>query len=196
MKKIAVYGGSFDPPHKGHVLLANSLGDFCGAQKILVVPTSMSPFKNSSGASEQDRLEMCRLAFCDSRFQVLDLEIARGGKSYTIDTMREIKSLYPESELLLFMGDDMLLSFNKWYKYKEIAELCTIVAACRTETLSELEKMRNFVASELSDVKVLLCECVPVEVSSTEIRNELKSGESKFLSSEVNNYISKKGLYK
>ena len=132
MAKIAVYGGSFDPPHKGHVLLANNLGDFCKAEKILVIPTAMSPFKNSSGASEADRLEMCRRAFADSRFEVLDIEVARGGKSYTVDTLNEIKKMYPESELFLFMGDDMLLSFNRWYKYKEISELCTIVSACRT----------------------------------------------------------------
>ncbi len=195
MNKVAVYGGSFDPPHKGHIMLANNLGDFCGADKIFIIPTAMSPFKNSSGANEEDRLEMCRRAFNDSRFEVLDIEIVRGGKSYTVDTLNEVKRLYPESELFLFMGDDMLLSFNRWYKYEEIMDLCTIVAACRTENREKMQKMECFVSSELSGGRVLLCDCVPLEISSTEIRNNLKTVAKEYLEPQVYDYIVEKGLY-
>ncbi len=196
MSKIAIYGGSFDPPHKGHVALANNLGDFCKAEKILIIPTAMSPFKNSSGANEGERLEMCRLAFSDPRFEVLDIEIKRGGKSYTVDTVKEVKKLYPECELFLLMGDDMLLSFNRWYKFEEILDMCTIVAACRTENLDKMQDMEQYISSELSNGNVLLCNSVPLEISSTEIRNNLKSDAKKYLSTDVYDYIVQKELYK
>lgn len=196
MSKIAIYGGSFDPPHKGHVALANNLGDFCKADKILIIPTAMSPFKNSSGANEGERLEMCRLAFSDPRFEVLDIEIKRGGKSYTVDTVKEVKKLYPECELFLLMGDDMLLSFNRWYKFEEILDMCTIVAACRTENLDKMQDMEQYISSELSNGNVLLCNSVPLEISSTEIRNNLKSDAKKYLSTDVYDYIVQKELYK
>ena len=138
MMKIAIYGGSFDPPHKGHRLLAESLAHICDAQRVLVIPAAISPFKNTSGASAEDRLHMCELAFDSPIFQVSNLEIERGGKSYTVDTLRQIKKLYSDSQLFLFMGEDMLLSLDRWYKYEEILELCTPVAACRTQHLEML----------------------------------------------------------
>ncbi len=131
MEKIAIYGGSFDPPHIGHKLLAENLSRFCGADKVIVIPTALSPFKNSGCASAEHRLRMCEILFAEPIFSVSDIEIKRGGKSYTIDTLNEIKKMYPDCRLYLFMGDDMLLSFNRWYKYNEILKLCTIVAACR-----------------------------------------------------------------
>ncbi len=196
MKKIAIYGGSFDPPHKGHKLLAENLAKICGAGKVIIIPTALSPFKNSSSATSQDRLNMCQIFFNESLFSVSDIEIKRGGKSYTVDTLREIKSENPDAELFLFMGDDMLLSFNKWYKYEEILKLSTIVCACRTENLGELQNMKEFVRDVLkAEDRVIVCESVPFEISSTEIRSSLKNGENIGLSEEVYNYISSRGLY-
>ena len=196
MKKIAIYGGSFDPPHKGHKLLAENLASVCGAEKVIIIPTALSPFKNSSSATAEDRLTMCRLFFKEDLFSVSDIEIQRGGKSYTVDTMRKIKEENPDSELFLFMGDDMLLSFDRWYKYEEILELATIVCACRTENLQELRNMKEFVKNVLdAEDRVLICESVPFEISSTEIRSSVKAGESKGLSEEIYNYILSRGLY-
>ena len=196
MKKIAIYGGSFDPPHKGHKLLAENLAKICDAQKVIIIPTALSPFKNSSSATAEDRLTMCRLFFKEDLFSVSDIEIQRGGKSYTVDTMRKIKEENPDSELFLFMGDDMLLSFDRWYKYEEILELATIVCACRTENLQELRNMKEFVKNVLdAEDRVLICESVPFEISSTEIRSSVKAGESKGLSEEIYNYILSRGLY-
>lgn len=197
MKKIAIYGGSFDPPHKGHKLLAENLASVCGAEKVIIIPTALSPFKNSSSATAEDRLNMCRLFFKEALFQLNDIEIIRGGKSYTIDTLMQIKEENPDAELFLFMGDDMLLSFDKWYKHKEILELATIVCACRTEDLDELDNMKEFVKNILkAEERVIICESVPFEISSTEIRSSLKDGINEGLSEEVYNYIEAKGLYK
>ena len=196
MKKIAIYGGSFDPPHKGHKLLAENLASVCGAEKVIIIPTALSPFKNSSSATAEDRLDMCKLFFKEDLFQISDVEIKRGGKSYTVDTLTQIKEENPEAELFLFMGDDMLLSFDKWYCYQEILRLATIVCACRTENLEELQNMKSFVKNVLkAEERVIICESVPFEISSTEIRSSLKDGENKGLSEEIYNYIAAKGLY-
>ena len=197
MKKIAIYGGSFDPPHKGHKLLAENLSSVCGAEKVIIIPTALSPFKSSSSATAEDRLNMCKLFFKEDLFSISDIEIKRGGKSYTVDTLKQIKAENPDAELFLFMGDDMLLSFNKWYKHEEILQLATIVCACRTENLQELQNMRAFVKDVLkAEDRVIICESVPFEISSTEIRSSLKDGESKGLSEEIYNYIVAKGLYR
>lgn len=196
MKKIAIYGGSFDPPHKGHKLLAENLASVCGAEKVIIIPTALSPFKNSSSATAEDRLDMCKLFFKEDLFQISDIEIKRGGKSYTVDTLTQIKEENPDAELFLFMGDDMLLSFDKWYCYQEILRLATIVCACRTENLEELQNMKNFVKNVLkAEERVIICESVPFEISSTEIRASLKDGVNKGLSEKIYNYIAAKGLY-
>ncbi len=197
MKKIAIYGGSFDPPHEGHKLLARNLAVSCGAERVLVIPTAMSPFKNTSGADSSQRLEMCKLAFKDPLFEVSDIEINRGGKSYTVDTVNAVKELYPRCDLYLFMGDDMFLSFNRWYKYEEIINTCTIVAACRTEALAELDNMKAFAQDVLhvSEHKVIFCESVPVEISSTTIRENIKNNCFDYIDGAVAEYIKAEGLY-
>ena len=196
MKKIAIYGGSFDPPHKGHKLLAENLTSVCGAEKVIIIPTALSPFKNSSSATAEDRLNLCELFFKERMFQISDIEIKRGGKSYTVDTLAQIKEENPDSELFLFMGDDMLLSFDKWYKHEEILRLATIVCACRTENLQELNNMKEFVKNVLkAEDRVIICESMPFEISSTEIRSSLKAGKNTGLSEEVYSYIAAKGLY-
>jgi nicotinate-nucleotide adenylyltransferase len=196
MRKIAIYGGSFDPPHKGHKLLAENLASVCGAEKVIIIPTALSPFKSSSSATAEDRLNMCKLFFKEDLFSISDIEIKRGGKSYTVDTLKQIKEENSDAELFLFMGDDMLLSFDKWYCHQEILQLATIVCACRTENLQELDNMKEFVKNILkAENRVIICESVPFEISSTEIRSSLKDSVNKGLSEDVYNYIQAKGLY-
>ena len=139
---------------------------------------------------------MCKLFFKEDLFSISDIEIKRGGKSYTVDTLKQIKEENPDAELFLFMGDDMLLSFDKWYCHQEILEFSTIVCACRTENLEKLDNMKEFVKNVLkAEDKVIICESVPFEISSTEIRSSLKGGINKGLSEDVYNYIAAKGLY-
>ncbi len=194
--KIGVYGGSFDPPHKGHLLLAQNLKEKCGAEKVLIIPAASSPFKDGTKALDFDRIKMCQLTFTDSFFEVSDIEIKRGGKSYTVDTLREIKKLYPDSELYLFMGEDMLLSFDKWYKYEEILSLCTITAACRNEDKENLSKMKAFAENTGYADKILIFDCDPIEISSSQIREAVKEAKSLNITEAVNEYIKSKGLYK
>lgn len=198
MKKIAVYGGSFDPPHKGHRLLSENLARACGADKVIIIPAASSPFKNGSFASGEDRLEMCRRAFDDALFEINDMEIKRGGKSYTVDTLREIKKLYPDSRLFLFMGDDMLLSFHRWYEYKEILRLAEPVCAHRGGNASVLKEMLDYSENVLGlkSGEIIICDSEPIEISSTEIRSGSDEIKRRYLKDAVYEYIIQRGLYK
>ncbi len=196
MSKIAIYGGSFDPPHLGHKLLAENLASACGVDFVYVIPAASSPFKDGTCVSGDDRIRMCELCFDAPLFKVLDIEIKRGGKSYTVDTVRAIKECHKDDEIYLFMGDDMLLSFDKWYKYDEILSMCRLVTACRNVKSGKLGEMKLFVEKYLgrSD-RVIITDCVPIEISSTQIRANLKSGVFDNLSESVCDYIKSRGLY-
>lgn len=198
MRKIAVYGGSFDPPHKGHRLLAESLAKKTGADKVVVIPAALSPFKNKTSASPEQRLDMCSLAFNSPLFEISDMEIKRGGKSYTVDTLRDMKKNYPDAQLYLFMGEDMLLSFDKWYNYREILKIATVVCACRTENREQLAQMHSFCENVLKNEngRVIISESVPIEISSSEIRGMEHSEMKKYLDSDVYDYIITRGLYR
>ena len=116
--KIAVYGGTFNPPHAGHMQAVRSVSDCLRPDKILVIPTNLAPHKQMSPdtPAPEERLELCRLAFRDiPGAEVSDLEMRRTGKSYTSDTILELREQYPEDELVFVMGTDMILSLETWH---------------------------------------------------------------------------------
>lgn len=128
--KIGIIGGTFNPVHIGHVMLAKNFNELVGFDRILVIPSGTPPHKEYlASVTDKNRIDMCRLAFDEDIFTVSDMEIKRGGKSYTIDTLRQIKSEFPDSELFLMMGADMLMIFDKWKDYREIFKLATLCAA-------------------------------------------------------------------
>ena len=138
--KIGVYGGSFNPPHLGHVRAAQACKQALGLDRVLVIPASIPPHKQltSSSASPEERLALTRLAFENlPGFEVLDLEIRREGKSYTVDTIRELKAQYEHDELFLMMGTDMFLSFQDWYSPQEIARYVQLVCFSRYDADAE-----------------------------------------------------------
>lgn len=199
MGNIAIYGGSFDPPHKGHALLAENLAKECNADKVIIIPAYSSPFKDGTVATGTDRLTMCRHTFTSPVFEISSIEINREGKSYTVDTLKDIKKYYPEDELFLFMGDDMFLSLANWYKYKELLSLCTIVTAARTEDLRYLSEMKTYAITKLGlhEGEYIISKEKPLEVSSTLLRTMLKNrlDTSKYLTYDTISYIKKRGLY-
>jgi nicotinate-nucleotide adenylyltransferase len=192
--KIGVFGGTFNPPHKGHVRLANTAAEMLGLDKMIIIPSCIPPHKiPGSLARGEDRLEMCRLAFCkDSRFEISSMELDRGDKSYTVDTLNELKKMYPDDEIYFIIGSDMLETFTQWYRWEEILSLCFLCAASRKNGfVPDLS-----VYTEEQRKKIIFLEIEPFEVSSTQVRTELvKNEESSLIPREVLEYINKNNLY-
>lgn len=190
--KIGVFGGTFNPPHNGHVRLAKAAADELKLDKLLVIPSCIPPHKIAAKLADgQERLEMCRLVFgCDPRFEVSPMELERGSRSYTVETLRELKALYPDSELYFIVGSDMLESFDKWYLWQEILSLSVLCAASREEGYSpDLSRFGKLAER----IKIITLD--PLEVSSTQIRNSTGEVSSELLDPKVAAYIREHGLY-
>lgn len=192
MSRIGIFGGTFNPPHIGHTRLAEHFVNELKLDRLLVIPTFQPPHKDAVDlASGEDRVNMCMLAFPDA--VVSTIELNRGGKSYTYDTLCELKEQYPGDELFFIVGSDMLFSFNRWYKADEILDMITLCAADRVDDGKALE-MPDF----LKDKRVIITKLQPFEISSTQIRECIKNGDSTrgMLDDAVRFYIEEKGLYR
>ena len=200
--KIGVYGGSFNPPHLGHVRAAQACKQALGLDRVLVIPASIPPHKQltSSSASPEERLALTRLAFENlPGFEVLDLEIRREGKSYTVDTIRELKAQYEHDELFLMMGTDMFLSFQDWYCPEEIAKNARLVCFSRydadAKNRESLLKQADTLEAQFGERPVLL-ENDCFDISSTEARRLLRLGiAAPYLPEAVLREIEAEGLY-
>ena len=129
--KIGLFGGTFNPVHNGHINLVKNFKDKLSLDKVLVIPTAVPPHKQAESlVSSEDRLNMCRLAF-SSLAEVSDVEIERGGRSYTVETLEELKKIYKDDDLYFLVGSDMLLSFKRWYRWEDILTMCTLCATDR-----------------------------------------------------------------
>ena len=165
---------------------------------MLIIPAGLSPFKSSTGADNAGRLEMCRLAFPEDIFEISDIEIKRGGKSYTVDTVTEVKELYPDKKLYLLIGSDQLLSFDRWYRYRDILSMVTLVSVSR-ESSVETARLNEFADERLRPYgECMIFDFDAFEVSSTFLREKLSSGENTehYMDPYVSAYIQKEGLYK
>ena len=185
MIKIGVFGGAFNPVHNGHINMVKEAFADLKLQKMLIIPTCVSPHKSNKGLiAFEDRAKMCELAFAEKRM---------GGTSYTINTIRELKRQYPDDAVFyLIIGGDMMFYFDKWYRYEALLGECKVVAAAREN--SEYSDMCEY-AAEMGRIKVLNLHVT--EVSSTEIREKLKNGESitGLVPEAVEGYIKERGLY-
>ena len=165
---IGIFGGTFNPPHVGHLRLVRAFADALHLTRVLIIPTFIPPHKESPDlASGALRMEMCRRLFAEERFIVSDMELARGGKSYTVETLEALHKLYPGETFYLLVGSDMLQSFDTWYRAEDIRKLCTVCAASR-------EKGVQLDSSEA----LLLPDYEPIELSSTQIREKVRLGEA------------------
>ena len=121
--RIAVFGGTFNPPHLGHMAAAEACIEALSLDRLILMPTRVPPHKDlpAGSATPEQRLEMCRIAAVQiPRCEVSDLELRREGLSYTADTVEELAAHYPGDTLWLVMGTDMLLSFDRWREPERI----------------------------------------------------------------------------
>ena len=196
-KKIGIFGGSFDPVHLGHKRLAEFALNTLELDKMLIIPAACSPFKSGTASSAVHRMNMCRLQFCEDKFEISDIEISRGGKSYTVDTVNAVRAMYPDSTLFLIIGSDQLMQFHKWYCFDKIMENAVICAVARAEkdNILAMESYADENLRQHGECKIL--EFSPLEISSTEIRQLIKNGENTdfVLCREVFEYAVREGLY-
>ena len=190
--RIGVFGGTFDPPHVGHLILAADACDALRLDRLIFVPAAAQPFKveTPAVASPTDRLEMVRLAVADdSRYVVEDTEIRREGLSYTVDTLEEITRKNAGAELFLLIGEDTLAGFSGWKKYTRVREIATIAVMRRAGAPLTGESMRSDGMVEISARRI--------DVSSTEIRERLAAGKSirGFVPESVERFITARRLY-
>ena len=197
MKKIGIFGGSFNPVHKGHISLAENAMKKLELDKIIIVPANIPPHKRCDDyADGDDRFEMCRLAFENIQgFEVSDWELSRNDISYTYNTVMHFIRKYPECQLYLMVGSDMFLSFDTWYRYEDIlANAVLTVVSRETDDRFLLEEKKSCLEKY---GRIILLNTDPVVISSTEIRKSIKNHRffSCYLSEKVVQYIKQKKLY-
>lgn len=196
-KRIGLYGGTFDPPHNGHVYAAGMFLEKMSLDRLFIMPANIPPHKRISVYDDPRlRLEMCKAAFENiDGVEVSDYEISKKGVSYTVDTLNYLSGC--DREIYMLCGDDMLLSLSSWRRAEEIFSLAHIVCMRRYNT--DDEKLRECAESyrKIYGADVYLIDETAVPISSTEIRERLSLGESceSFLPSAVEKYIEKHGLY-
>jgi nicotinate-nucleotide adenylyltransferase len=221
LRRIGLFGGTFNPIHLGHVQVVREVKTGFGLDEILIIPSALPPHKELNGVVDaQDRLEMIRLAFSDDpNFVISDVELKRSGPSYTIDTVRHFKSILSENtKLYLIVGLDAFLEIDTWKSYNDLFLLTPFIVMSRTikkkhSAKFEWESLKNYLQSKISkgytfsftqssfnhDKKQPVCvfNVTPVDISSTTIRKYIKKGRSikQLVPDIVEDFIKAKGLY-
>ena len=196
--KIGIYGGSFDPVHNGHVNAALTFKEELSLDKIIIIPAYQPPHKKGLALTPSEhRLNMCNIAFGGMEgFEVSDIEIRRADEGYMADTVAELRKIYPDDELYLLIGGDMLLYFRKWYAWSKITDEAVLAVAARNwEDDSALEAEAAVLRSYEAEVKI-----VPIdvkEISSTAVRETVRRADdiSSMVPKGVDEYIWNHYLY-
>jgi nicotinate-nucleotide adenylyltransferase len=189
--RIGLLGGSFDPPHNGHLLAAGDAFEGLSLERLTFIPTAVQPLKaHQDAATPQHRLAMVRLLVKDDpRFTVDSIEIDRGGLSYTVDTLSAFAAASPTAELFWLVGADVVRSFAEWREPGRITELSTVVVLERTDAAPDLASIPG-TPRRLATRRI--------DISSTEVRRRVREGKSirGFVPDAVAEYIAAKRLYR
>lgn len=199
MKRIGIFGGTFNPVHNGHVHLAENYIQALNLDELLVVPTQQPPHKETLDlAPAKARYKMCKMAFKKVKHAaVIDLELKRGGKSYTIDTVNEVIKTAPSASLYLLVGSDMFFSFLQWKDWQKL--LSSTILCTSARNLGEYDKMVQM-GKELNQYgnSPIIFDFPVLSISSTEVRERIRIGQncSDLLNSKVYSYILAHKMYK
>ena len=209
--RLGIFGGTFDPPHVGHLLAASDAIEHLTLDRLVFVPAAVQPLKaGRATASAAHRLAMVRLTVGnDPRLETDSVEVDRDGLSYTVDTLREFARRVPSAERYFLVGADVLASFAQWRDPQTVLDLATLAVLTRradsdSDAISEatqLEQQRMSARGSLLDGLAQRSTFVPtrrVDISSTEIRDRVRSGRSihGFVTDAVGEYITAHGLYR
>ena len=201
--RLGIFGGSFDPIHLGHLILAECCRESCQLDKVLFVPAARSPHKlESAPLQDKHRIEMIELAVGGHpNFEVNLSEIKRGGVSYTVDTLTEIKAQFPAAELYFLMGADSLEQFLSWREPNRVCELATLLVVGRpgADHPNVGEVLQGIVTDDRLDA-IRKCQITAplIDLSSTDIRARCQHGQSirYRVPRAVEEYIRSNGLYR
>jgi len=200
--RLGIFGGSFDPVHFGHLLLAEYCREHCGLDRVWLMPAAVPPHKRQQRLTlDRQRVEMLELAIAGhSALEVSTAEIDRGGVSYTVDTLQTIAEQRPDAELFLLMGGDSLEDLPGWRRADEVCRLATPVIVRRhgspepdVQVLAEVAS-----AGRLADIARQVAPMPRIELSSSEIRRRVAAGQSIRYQTPraVEEYIRASGLYR
>lgn len=202
--RIGLFGGTFDPPHHGHLLAASDAFEALQLDRLVWIPASQQPLKvGAMCATAADRLAMVRLAVGDdSRFEVDSIEIERAGLSYTVDTVEAFSGRYPGDDLVVLLGADVLSTFAKWREPRRIASMARLAILHRAVNGGAVEKaavagaVRAITGDDLPAPVVL--DTRRVDLSSTEIRERVRQGRSLhgYVPDAVARYVREHALYR
>ncbi|EXX86196.1 nicotinic acid mononucleotide adenylyltransferase [Paenibacillus darwinianus] len=192
--QVGIMGGTFDPIHIGHMVAAETAREAGGLDEVWFIPSAMPPLKNGEpSASGEQRLEMVyRAVDFQPYFRAMDIELERGGVSYSIDTVRELQALYPGRAFTYIIGADRLNDLGSWRRVEELAELVSFIGLERPGHLIDAASLPSFISGKLRIVQM-----PQLDVSSTDIRGRRAAGRSiRFLvPDKVYSFIIRNHLY-
>ena len=196
--RIIVFGGTFNPIHKGHVSIVLNAVNKLKAHKAIIVPTNISPHKAIvNGASAEHRINMCRVATMEyGKIEVSDIEIERQGKSYTVDTLKALREKYKHEEIFFLMGEDMAGTFSNWKSPDEICKLCKICIVRRgNNKRTNIYRYARQIFCMGGEASII--DIPSIDISSTLVRERLLNNidVSDLLPCKVLKYIKENGLY-
>lgn len=200
-KRVGLFGGTFDPVHAGHLAMGRAARDAMRLDEVIWMVARASPLKGGANAPALDRLEMVKRAIRgEAGFVTSDLEIRRGGVSYTIDTIDALKKIRPGAQVYCIFGSDSLQTFTRWRAAGQIVKDAIPIIApregCGKEVLNSISKALG--ADVAAPLLAGWLDIPTVTISSTEIRKRILTGESlgDFVPADVETYIRERGLYK
>lgn len=195
---LGILGGTFNPPHLGHLRLAQAALAELELERVLLVPAHAAPHKaQEDDPGAEHRLRMCELAARTApRVDVSRIELDRPGPSYTVDTLRSIHATDPDAELTLIVGADMAQTLPSWREPDEILRLARVAVAGRDGT--SRERAQSAIASLGAEARTVFLDMPLLDVSSSQIRSQVAAGEpyEDLVGTEVAGYIAQHGLYR
>lgn len=197
---IGILGGTFNPIHKGHTMLANEvIKQFPDIEKLLIMPNNMPAYKETEDIiSTEHRLNMLSIATDSiSKAYVSDMEIKRGGTTYTIDTLRQIRAINKDIKIYFVIGADSLYNIEKWREYQDIFDNCTIVAAKRDCHMEDIISFSEKLKAKYPKLDIEFLHTQAVDISSSQLRENISNNilEEEFLDEDIINYIKTNKLY-
>ncbi|MBU3692055.1 MAG: nicotinate (nicotinamide) nucleotide adenylyltransferase [Candidatus Nanopelagicaceae bacterium] len=189
IKKVGIFGGSFDPIHLGHVHLISELSKRTNFDEFVVVPAGQ-PWQKNPVASKFDRLEMTKLALQDLPVRISDVEVKRSGNSYAIDTVNELKSEFDPCQIVWIAGSDIVSQLHTWHHIEELAQLVKFLIVKRPNSKIDTTQIPNFI--NFTEIEI-----AALDISATQVRSAIAAqGDiGELIPDKVAEFIKSKGLY-